>query len=180
MRGDDGELRLLCLDLATVSGWAAGPPSATPAFGSFRIHGSELGRFMAEFVEHLERVFALTRPTLIVFEAPIIRQKHSSLATVRKLTGLACMTEVFAHAKEIPVREAGGDEITRALLGRARFPGGRKEKKAATVSACKALGFAVRDDNEADAVALWLYAAGMLDAGRVPRFAGPLLGAAPP
>lgn len=179
MRGDDGELRLLTLDLATVVGWASGPIGAHPAFGSFRVSGSDLGRWLKFFRAALSGLIVEYRPTLIIFEAPIIVAGGSALATVRKLTGLAALTELAACDFGIPVREAGASEIAKALLGRARFPGGRKEKKAATVAACKALGFAVRDDNEADAVALWLYAAGMLDAGRVPRFAGPLLGAAP-
>lgn len=177
MRGDDGELRLLCLDLATASGWAAGPIGSTPTFGGFRVHGSELGRWLADARAQLELLINCHRPTLIVFEAPAVYAGASALSTVRKLVGLTDLTELIAHDRGIPVREASAREIAKALLGRS--PAKRKPKKAATLAAIKALGFAVRDDNEADAVALWLYAAGLLDAGRVPRFAGPLLGAAP-
>lgn len=56
-----------------------------------------------------------------------------------------------------------GGHVTSAAYGHlpvaARKAAARKAGKAAVMNRCRALGWAVRNDNEADACALWDYAA---------------------
>jgi hypothetical protein len=80
--------------------------------------------------------------------------------TVRRLFGFAAITEAVCHQRRIRCAESPPTEITRVLLG-GPAPKGRAAKKAVTLQRVRALGFAVEDDDEADAVSLWLFAEGV-------------------
>lgn len=110
----------------------------------------------------MERVVVTTspRPGLIVFESPILGPK-TSILTSRKLQGLTGVCAIMAHRLGIPVQEAGTGEVTKFFTGFGRFgkgPAARVRKKQAVLDRCAQLGLGAKDDNAADAAALWYFA----------------------
>lgn len=148
-------MSVLCLDLATTTGWACGEAGAPPRYGSFRLPstGDDVGRYLVEFMRWLKGLIAAEAPREIVFEAPILPRK-TTIATLRKLYGLAGATEVMAIDAGIPCSEISSGEVRRLFLGQ-HYPrhAGRDEIKRAVINGCRQMGWEPRDDNEADALA---------------------------
>jgi len=159
---------ILALDLATNTGWCEGIPGEKPTFGSVRLAYS--GGTNPEAYETLFKFmsdrFALTRYQMVIFEAPQSPSHmagHSNAKTFRRLYGLVEMAEWVAHMHGYfggRVREANVHDVRKNLLG-ARPPKG--EAKKAVVGRLRGLGFDVKDDDAADAVAVWLYASALVD-----------------
>jgi Holliday junction resolvasome RuvABC endonuclease subunit len=114
-----------------------------------------------------------TMPDVVIFEAPIFFGR-GDVMIVQRLMGLAAITELIALKRGLRVYRAEGSTVTKAFTGRGRFPGGREEKKRATIETCRHYGWSPTDDNQADALALLHYAQSILSHGAVERSAGPL------
>lgn len=149
-------MKVLALDIATVSGWAIGDGIAAPRSGVFGLPGTgdNIGRYLLHWAEWFEAKLEAEKPTEVVFEAPIL-PKMTNLATTRKLQGLAGVTEMICEAREIPVFEAMASNVRRLFLGRS-WPkkGGRDGLKIAVMAGCRQRGWNPLDDNEADALAI--------------------------
>lgn len=150
---------VLFLDLATTTGWCEGPPGDRPKSGTIRLapDGAPPAAVFAGMMRFLADRFRLTRYRLIAYEAPMDpRHMKTNANTVRKLIGLPAIVEGLAYETgHWSIREARVDAIRMSLLG---FRPGKGEGKTAVIAAIEALGFNPRDDNEADAIAGWLYA----------------------
>ena len=88
-------MALLTLDLATRIGWTCGRPDDTQfASGTHTLTktGKDIGEFLRAFEEWFEA--ATDDVTVVVFESPIL-PRTTSLATCRKLYGLAGALELF-------------------------------------------------------------------------------------
>lgn len=155
---------ILALDNATRLGFAHGVVGGAPSWGSQdfgrgRSNGEVLSAFRAWLVAKIEA----TRPTLVCFESPYMPVGNNPFAapanalTIRRLYAFAGITEAVCFERHLRCAEARPSEITKAFLG-GPAPRGRQAKKAATVKMCRLLGFAVDDDDQADALALWCYA----------------------
>lgn len=148
-------MRILALDLASCTGWAVGSPSdGVIEHGSYRLPktGEDVGMFLAYFRKWLESTLTRIKADEVIFESPIM-PKQTSLATLRKLYGLAGVTEEIVYERNLQCAEARIDQICKHFLG-VGYPKKHDAKKAATVEKCRALGFKVVDDNDADAIAL--------------------------
>ncbi|MFK4534325.1 hypothetical protein ABIA00_002508 [Bradyrhizobium ottawaense] len=160
--------RILALDLASRTGWACGfPHEDKPRSGSVRFarEGASLGAIYAGCRQWLAD-FLATEPDvrLIVFEAPMAPQHMAGFTTahiIRVLIGLCAIVEECGHAGGYDMREAKVSDVRQHFLGTNRIK--RKEAKSATIDACTRLGWAPRDDNAADALALWHYQASLLE-----------------
>lgn len=143
---------LLTLDLATVLGWTKGH-IGDKAFqsGHYRLPstGPDIGAFAVAFDEWL--VDQLSNVTEIVFESPILRAKKTTLATIRKLTGLAWHVEYVSSSMGIKCYEAYNQQIKLAIGGHGR------SSKDDMVAAVRGYGYDVTEENEADAIAVRLY-----------------------
>jgi hypothetical protein len=155
---------ILSLDLATRTGHCHGPIGGRPLWGSQDFgRGRDNGAVLADFSAWLNAKIEVLRPTIVAFESPYMPVGRSPFAapanalTIRRLYAFAGITEAICHARRVQCYEARPLEITRHFLG-GPAPKGRREKKLATVRMCHLLGFAVTDDDEADALALWAYA----------------------
>ena len=179
-------MTLLALDLATSTGFAIGDPlafrpltpleaaagdNAKPVSGRFVVArpGTDLGPFLVSFEDWLGGIFDEYAITQLVFEMPWIGVKHdertdrwvlsANQMTLRKLTGLAGMTEAVAHRRgvaEDDLWEANNATVRKHFIGKGR--GKRDELKRLTIEACQRRGWDPMTDDEADALALFDFA----------------------
>lgn len=173
-------MNLLSLDIATCTGWASGvvpsDPLPTPLevrsgdvvykpnSGSFRIPGAhETSQRLVKYQDWLKGLIDLTKPDVLVFEAPFVTgQTHQN--TARLLMYLAGVTELTAkRAGGIRLFEENNARVRKHFINKGS--GKRAELKRKTLEVCWSLGwmeFSDDDDNRADALALWHYAASFL------------------
>jgi hypothetical protein len=188
---------VLALDVATTTGWAVGLPGERPVCGHHRAGkpGCAGGEVLAQFADWLEALVAAHAPVWIAFEAPYVprvaprrvRARNGAVITlaphngppidnnvIRRLYGLCGLVELTAHRHRIACREAGSSEICKFFTGNGSW-GGRANKKAATMKMAAVYGFPGVTEDEADALALWVYAEAVLfPKAAARRGAGPL------
>jgi hypothetical protein len=186
---------ILALDVATCTGWAYGLPGDRPCFGRFRSGKPRdgLGLVLGEFRTWLDCRCEEWKPRLIAFEAPYvprvapktIRTKTGrvisiapststpiDIKVIRRLFAMAGLVELVAHDHAIPCREEASNVICKHFTGNGSW-GGRAGKKAATQKMCAVYGWPDVSEDEADALALWVYAESVLFP-KTRRSAGPL------
>ncbi len=167
---------LLALDSATTTGAAWGELGGQPQWATFAAKGDSLGEKISRFRFWLmSRVMAL-RPEWILYEAPYIPVPRAprfaaagtavsrapsgppmNAATIELLCGFTGTIQEIAFERQIKCRSATVLEITRWFTGTVKH-GGRANKKAATIEACRRLGWDTVSDDAADALALWAFA----------------------
>ena len=183
---------ILALDPAAVTGWCLGVAGEQPEYGHVRLAppGSSIGRELAELRKFVETKLATEPVTAICFEAPYVpvpRKPRFGKAgnavvqgagpppmnalTVRRLSALAGVIEMVAWEYGILCREVTTQQASAYFTGHGRW-GGRAQKKAAVVAMAKRFGWAVENDNDADALAIFCFAESVL-APTVRRSAGP-------
>lgn len=156
-------MKILALDLARNTGFAFGAASArAPEFGSIRF-GSAGASHQALFAAALswasERLL-LWQPDRLVYEAPLQwRGGKSRAGNDEILHGLPAILLAVAHLRGVfDIRKAEVKDV------RLHFIGGNPKREVAkrkTIQQCRSIGWAVADDNQADACALWSYASGL-------------------
>lgn len=158
-------MRLLALDLATRLGFASGDTTTCqPVSGWHQLPktGDDLGRFARAYHGFLVEVVAETSPEIIVIEEPMPTQAgKSTMATTMKLQGLCWHTEFYGEMKRLKVFQVPAQKWKKALCGTAKVS--KKMKPYPPMVACAARGWDVTDDNEADALGIWLYSTQLLD-----------------
>lgn len=109
---------ILALDLALATGWALGGPSGPPRYGLWRLSPeSDLGRRNSTLARFLEDFLAISRPSLILFEAPVAKMQSSA----RALIYLAGVVEMIAYEQSVPCREELPQTARKLVLGRGSF-----------------------------------------------------------
>jgi len=149
--------RLLSLDLATRTGWAFGDTEAgDPVSGVFKAQnaGVELGPFLHSFGHWLRSTIAERQIEIAVLEEPIMPGGMMQMATLLKLYGLIGIAETVCHSLQVPCRQLAAGTWKKAFCGRAGF--GKSAKPYPPLVRCRELGWAPADDNEADALGLWV------------------------
>lgn len=161
---------LLCLDLATTTGWARGcVGDRAPTCGSVNFAGTKGDASdNAIFGNALRIVWHLLdepQPQIIFLEAmlpPAAMRGRTSRAVRDRLAGLHGIVRACAFRRGIY-------RVELASVGdvRAHFIGDRKlaryPAKQEVTRTCQRLGWPVKDDNQADAAALWSFACGLID-----------------
>lgn len=162
-------LEVLALDLATTTGWAEGEAGGKVRSGRVRFAppGSSPAAVFAGAQEWIEARLKAFRPRVIVYEAPLpatVVHGRTNADTAQLLLGLPAIIEAGAHRSGVyDIRAANVQDVRGYFLGPNRRRLKRHEAKTATLRMCRAMGLEVDDDNEADAVALWFYASGILN-----------------
>jgi Holliday junction resolvasome RuvABC endonuclease subunit len=146
--------KIMTFDLAASTGFAKGDPDALPSFGShlFKSTGDNFGRHQANVREWLGQILVVERPALIGYEQPSVFSKTTP-ATIIKLCSYASTLEELCLRENlnIPVRQVNPSQVKKFWTGKGNA------KKPDMEARAKKLGFAVRNDDEADAVAQWFY-----------------------
>ena len=163
-------MRIMGLDLATNTGWCLGAPDERPRVDTKRlmtksdvveVAAENLGRFIRDvcFIES-------ERPDLIVYEAPIspfaghADQRQRSIESIVMPPELVGAVRGGAACYGIRCIGAHAATIRKHLIGRANMAG-RDATKNAVIDRChvlKLLPPSCRNDNMADACAVWEYA----------------------
>lgn len=152
--------RVLFLDLARQAGWAEGIPGQGVISGTIQLAaaGAGHGAVGAGLIGFLEDRFSTGRYQEVCFERPLdIRhlKRMTNFATARQLYGLCMMAEAVCYRHRIPrVTEASAQDIRKHLLGKQPAKG---KAKIEVSNMLRVLGYRPVDDNEADAIAGWLY-----------------------
>jgi hypothetical protein len=153
---------ILALDPSRVLGWCRGEPGGPLAFGHAELarRGATPGAIGFGLQTFLVETIEAINPDLIVYEQPFL---SPNFQTSFVLLGLGFSIDTIATAEGIECASIIAIEATNALNGSARYPGVTKEerrvaKKAATIAACRARGWDVINDHEADAIAVFLLA----------------------
>lgn len=174
---------ILALDLATVTGWAHVSPLALASWPKTALEaasmpglpfdvgtqqfpktGTDVGRFADAFHNWLVSMIEERRPDSLVFEAPYADSKRHQ-QTARKLLGLAWHTEWCCLRMGVRCSEANMTEYRKHFTGVGQAK--RERMKALVMESCRARGWEVADDNEADAMALLDFAVACWRPGRV-------------
>lgn len=154
-------MKVLALDLATVSGWAVGVPGdKDPLFGSIRFAkpGGSHEAIAAGAIGWAQDMIEKHEPTTIIYEAPIPASfvaGRTNIDGTSILFGLPFLIGGIAHRKRIfDVRKASVRDVRVFFIGENLK---RVAAKRATIDKCLRLGWNAQNDNEADALAIWLY-----------------------
>lgn len=166
---------VLALDLATSTGWAMAdsetyelrtslesavskPPRPESGFYEVpkRARGN-IGAFLDDFEKWLRAMISVSLPTMVAFEAPLLRG-NTSIDTARKLMALAAVTEMVCYRADCVQRcfEANNATVRKHFIRKGS--GKRDEIKRLTIIECEGRGWNVQNDDEADALALLDYA----------------------
>lgn len=145
-------MKILALDIATRTGWACGAVGGEPRWGLATFLHSDVGAFASAYDHWLSDMITVEQPDLLVFEAPIL-PRQTTIATARKLMGLAFLTELIAFRRSLACREVSIQTVKKFFAGHGHAP------KAEMINAARRQGWNVKDDNEADALGVWAIAA---------------------
>lgn len=159
---------ILALDIATVTGFARGKVGETPIAGSVRFGrpGASSNAVFGSCLSWLSKELALEpRPDLLVLEAMLspLAKVGATQADVRdRLAGLHGVVRGVAHLRGVyQIAEYSVGDVRQHFIGERSLK--REQAKRRTVIVCRQLGWQVADDNAADALALWSFAAALID-----------------
>ena len=156
---------IIAFDIATVTGWARGrvggvPTSGTVAFArsTGASHNAIFGNALRTFAQMLEPE---PRPEALVMEALLPAEVLSNAETRNLLAGLQGICRGVAHMRGIyNIGTVNVGDVRKHFINERACP--RDRAKRETIARCKALGWAVIDDNAADALACWHFACSLI------------------
>jgi crossover junction endodeoxyribonuclease RuvC len=153
---------ILTNDLATITGFAFGTPGERIVYGSFELghKGWSVGNRLYAFRQWFMDFTSINHPHYFVFEAPLPPRVLVAIGTrpetVLLMFGLAAIAECCAIERRIPVvKQVSVQDVRQHFLEQRTFKGGRKVSKPAVMEECRRLRWNPKDDNAADALAIW-------------------------
>ncbi|MCA1776101.1 MAG: hypothetical protein LC676_10965 [Loktanella sp.] len=169
--------RILFLDLARQTGWASGVPGGRIASGSVPLastqasHGATFAALDALLTEWIEE----GGYGVVAFEAPMDPRhmgKMTTFKTTRLLLGLTAIAEATCYRLKVRrTVECSVQDVRKHVIGGQPTRGKAKQE---VLQHMIRAGHNPRDDNEADAIAGWLYTEAILapekSAERMPMF----------
>ena len=142
---------ILALDLGQRTGWALQLPgnilSGTVEFRPGRFEGG--GMPFVRFRAWLQEMHAANQLAIIVFEEV---RRHLGTAAAHSYGGFLSILTSWAEEQDIPYQGCPVGTLKRCTTGKGNA------NKQAVIAAIKSRGFEPEDDNEADAIAILLWA----------------------
>ena len=161
-------MQLIALDLGTRMGFACGKAGhGAPRSGAMILKAAKepRGRAFGNLIAWLDKIIPAERPALIVKEAALhlgaFKQLGNAAFTVEFTYKLHGVVEGMCDRYGVECRDVNDGTVRKHFIGRARM-GTRALTKQAVVQRAKSLKLIpadCADDNRADAVALFDYAA---------------------
>ena len=143
----------LALDLGTATGWALRGhdgliTSGTASFRSGRFDGG--GMRYLRFTNWLTEIDRLSGPVETIWFEEV--RRHAGADAAHVYGGLMATLTAWAELRGVPYQGVPVGTIKRHATGKGNAP------KQAMIDAARARGFSPGDDNEADAIAILLWA----------------------
>lgn len=157
---------ILALDLASTSGWACGEPGGSPSHGSIQFvsAGASHEAVFAAALKWMSDMCASNGPTMVIWEAPMptsFSRGKTTSSTISLLYGLPAVMGAVAYLRGIyDIRKADTKDVRNHFIGSNPK---RAKAKPMVIRQCRAMGWEVRDDNEADALATWHYMCSLIE-----------------
>ena len=163
---------ILALDVANSIGFCLGRVGTSePLIGSINLRdvGTARPRRLLYLAKALASMFARYAIDQVYYEAPmaiaVAARVGATEETMLLLRGAIGVVECEAARAGIEdIDSFTVQEVRKHLLGAGRLPKGTGKK--AVMDMVATLGYKVKDDNEADAVAGWLYCSALVDPRR--------------
>lgn len=157
---------MLALDLASVSGWCCGEPGGEPAHGSHRFAsaGASHEAIFAGAIRWINEKLNTFEPTTVVWEAPMptsFNRGRTTSDVTTILYGLPAVIGAVAFLRGIyDIRKAETRDVRNHFIG---CNPKRAKAKPMVMRQCRAMGWDVADDNEADAIATWHFMCSLIE-----------------
>jgi len=164
--------KILALDAATNTGVAIGSAGDVPIFQTLRFAGSdpdaEHEQSFAAALRWIAQLLQVNRPDFIYIEAPLSPgiSGATNANTTLRLIGLWATLSAASIVKGVPYRKAKVGQVRKGFLGHGNLPGAEAKRRVQVV--CELLGWDPRNNNEADAGALFHHACRIHAPERVP------------
>lgn len=144
---------LLALDLSGWVGWArVKQRGKKPTFGSFELEGPDLAWKIGQFQRWLEEDQNFLEPIdALAWERPILTPTDTP-AKLELLYGLVGICYGFVGKRRLPWREVAIQEVKKTITGRSNA------KKPEMIAAARKVGFWIKNDHEADAIGVGIFA----------------------
>jgi hypothetical protein len=160
---------VLALDIATTIGWARGNVGDTdPQFGSLRFAkpGSSSNAVFGNAIKWLTATLEpMPRPDIVIIESllPVLAKAGQTDRETRdRLYGLHAIVRGVCFLRGVyEIQEASVQAVRGHFIGVHNLR--REPAKAEVMAQCKRIGWAVENDDEGDACALWHYATCLID-----------------
>lgn len=139
---------LLALDLGTMTGWACGKQGLVVS-GSWDLKPGRYeggGMRFVKLIGLLDKLFAATPFDQVVFEEV---RRHAGTDAAHIYGGLMGTLTAWCETTALPYKGVPVGTIKKYATGNGNA------SKGAMIAAAKGWGYNPRDDNEADALALW-------------------------
>lgn len=159
-------MTVLALDLATITGWAYGEPGSVPVHGTkrFAAPGASHEAIFANAMHWTKGLLADKHVTTVVWEAPMVTtfaRGNTTSNTTTVLYGLPAVIGAVVYSAGIyDIRKAETKLVRNYFIGSNPK---RAKAKSLVMQMCRANGWEVADDNEADALATWDYMCALLE-----------------
>ncbi len=153
-------MKIIAFDLGAATGVAIGDTGDRPYCHTERL-GKAGGTHGPRFTQALQMTLRLIKqhtPDLVVIEKPIAAGVLGGEERVQLAMGYRACVMAACFLKNIRFDEYAVSSIRKHFIGDGKVK--RKQAKARTMQRCGHLGWAVTDDNQADAIAAWDYARG--------------------
>lgn len=153
LSGGDGRGALLALDLGTTTGWAVRGAeglitSGTVCFRPSRYDGG--GMRYLRFTNWMTELDRVSGPISAIWFEEV--RRHAGTDAAHVYGGLMATLTTWAELRGVPYQGVPVGTIKRHVAGKGNAP------KEAMIAAARARGFDPVDDNEADAIAILLWA----------------------
>lgn len=148
---------LMALDIATTAGWAFGIPGTTrPLFGEHRMApvGADESIVFDNFDRWLNTKIDVLHPQRVFAEDQFMAPTASRIV-MQRLLGMRAICTMVCRRRGVRLRWVPVTTVQRFFTGQGRWP--RGEKKGATMRVCRLYGWSPQTDNQADALAVWLF-----------------------
>lgn len=155
---------IAAFDLATLTGYAIGRAGERPRFGTWRLKtpDDEPERASRNLGCQLRDLFSIEKPDIVAYEAAIsaggmLRMGNAS-HTAGMLLQLPGALQAICGCYGVRAVKKNVQNVRKNFVGKGR----PDDPKRAVLDQCRVLGFDVKDDNAADALAIWHVQAGFV------------------
>lgn len=154
-------LKVMALDLGTVTGVAVGCAGEAPALQTEILgKGLEHGARFSALRRTVGRLLTDHGPDLLVIEAPIPAGPKGKAARLELAYGYRASVYDAAYTRATRVREFSVSSVRAHFIGEGNMES--EAAKAAVFSRCRSLGWDPQNTDESDAAAVWDLACSIL------------------